>query len=206
MQEIIAKIIESLENGNILLVLVFAIFALLLNGPKILEFVESRKRIRIEKLKEAISNGSVKGATKVHLENELESEYFKLATGLYLEREFRESIISLHEKAKGEIKFVHFKRALPHLKYSSEVPNLVVKITLFEKMAYYFNIVGGSVMTLLGVTIVFIPTMSSETSFSVILYSVGMGVFLIAVSVFMLYQAFPMISARYVRELIEKNT
>ena len=76
MQEVLNKIIESLENGNILLVVALVVVALVINSQKILECYESRKRIRIEKLKEALASEHVKGLTRLHLEYELEAEYF----------------------------------------------------------------------------------------------------------------------------------
>ena len=126
MQEVLNKIIESLENGNIILVIALVAVALVINSQKILDYYELRKQLRIEKLKEALSSEHVKNNTRAHLENELEAEYFSLATGISLERDFREAIIEAHKASNGNVRFVQFKRALPHIEFNDKVLSVVV--------------------------------------------------------------------------------
>ena len=203
MQEVLNKIIESLENGNILLVVALVAVALVINSQKILEYYESRKRLRIEKLKEALASEHVKDSTRTHLEDDLEAEYFNLATGINLERDFREAIIKAHQSSDGDIRFVHFKRAMPHIKFNNKA--LSVVITPAEKASYLFNNLFGSLIGLFGLTLLILPGLFKGATIIQILTFLGMGLFFIVVAMFMLFQTFPVISARKVRGYLEKT-
>ena len=201
MQEVLDKLIDSLNNGNILLAAVVVIVALVFNYKKVADFLDERKKTRINRISEALRCEQVKGDTKSHLESELAKEYFKVTTGIGLETEFREALIQAHRNTKGELSFAHFKRALPHLRY--EKSEISVKINWFDWIGYSFNLTFGYLTALLGLVLLILPGQADGISVVQALSIVGLGVFLIVVALFMIYQTFPVVSARFIKKQLK---
>jgi len=196
LQEVLNKLIDSLNNGNILMAAVVVAVALVFNYKKIADFLDARKKTRISRLSDALKCEQVSGSTKSHLEAELAKEYFKITTGINLETEFREALIQAHKNTNGELPFVHFKKALPYLRF--EDSKISVKISLFELLGYFFNLVFGFLMAFLGLILLILPGQIKGVNIVQALSIVGLGIFLIAVALFMLYQTFPVVSARLI--------
>lgn len=204
MKDVLDKLIESLSNGNILLSVVIVAVAFVFNYKKIVEFLEERKKARITKLTEALKCDFVTGVTKEHLEEELATEQFKITTGIRLEKQFREAVIQAHKSANGELAFIHFKRALPHLLYEQNL--LKVKVSLFERVNYWFNLIFGFVLAFSGLAFMVLPSQVAEGSFVQIITTFGAGCFFFAISLFMLSQTFPVVSARKIENLVSNNS
>jgi len=203
-KDVLDKLIESLNNGNILLGVVIVAVALVFNYKKIVEFLEERKKARITKLTEALKCDFVTGLTKSHLEEELASEQFKITTGIRLEKQFREAVIQAHRSTNGELAFVHFKRAIPHLFYEQET--LKVKILFSEKVIYWFNLVFGFILAFLGLALMVLPSQIEGVSFIQFITIYGAGLFFIAIALFMLSETFPVVSARKIEKYLLKVT
>lgn len=200
MKDVLDKLIESLNNGNILLGVVIVSVALVFNYKKIVEFLEERKKARITKLTEALRCDFVTGVTKSHLEEELATEQFKITTGIRLEKQFREAVIQAHKSTNGEIAFVHFKRALPHLFFEKNI--LKVNISLFEKISYWFNLLFGFVLAFSGLALMVLPSQIEGINFVQFISIIGLGFFFIAIALFMLAQTFPVVSARKIEKCL----
>ena len=198
MKDVLDKLIESLNNGNILLGVVIVAVALIFNYKKIVEFLEERKKARITKLTEALKCDFVTGLTKSHLEEELASEHFKITTGIRLEKQFREAVIQAHRSTNGELAFVHFKRAMPYLLY--EQKKLKVKISFFEKVTYCFNLVFGFILAFLGLALMVLPSQVEGVNFIQFITIFGLGIFFIAIALFMISETFPVVSARKIEK------
>lgn len=204
MQEVLDNLIDSLNNGNILVAVVVVAVALVFNYKKIADFWDERKKTRISRLSDALKCAQVSGATRSHLESELAKEYFKITTGINLEKEFRETLIQTHRSTKGELSFVHFKRALPYLRF--EDSKISVRISLFEKLGYIFNLIFGYLMVFLGLILFILPGQIKGINLVQALSIFGLGIFLIAVALFMLYQTFPVLSARLISVRLKEKS
>jgi len=191
------RIVSSVEEGNILVAVVIVVVAIIFNYKKIADYLEERKRAKILKISEALSCEHVDGLTKEHLKEELATEHFKIATGLRLEKEFREAIISLHKKTKGNLGFFNFKRALTHLEYKDS--KLKVKLTWFDRVGFWFNLVFGCVLALLGLLTLIVPAQIDQVSIVQFFMFVGLGAFFFAIAVMMLVQTFPVRSAKFIQ-------
>lgn len=204
MKDILDILIESLNNGNILLGVVIVAVAFLFNYKKIVEFLEERKKERIAKLTEALNCDFVTGITKSHLEEELATEQFKITTGIRLEKQFREAVIQAHKSTNGELAFIHFKRALPHLFYDQQ--RLKVEISLFEKASYWFNLIFGFVLAFSGLALMVLPSQISGINLAQFITIFGLGCFFIATALFMIAQTFPVVSARKIEKHLLDTT
>lgn len=204
MQAVLDKLIDSLNNGNILVAAVVVAVALVFNYKKIADFLDERKKTRISRLSDALKCEQINGVTKLHLEAELAKEHFKITTGINLEAEFREALIQAHKNAKGELSFLHFKRALPHLRLENS--KISVKISWFERLGYFFNLIFGYLMAFFGLILLILPGQTKGINLVQALSIVGLGVFLIVVALFMLYQTFPVVSARLISGKLQKKS
>lgn len=194
MKEILDKLIDSLSNGNILLAAVIAVVALIFNYKKIMEFIDERKKARIVKLIEALECEHIQGLTKCHLEEELATEHFKMTTGIEAEKEFREAIIQAHRNTNGALNFIQFKRALPHLFYKDS--NLSVRITKFEWVGYWFNLIFGFILFFSGLLYLILPSQIKDIKLTQAFSIFGLGCFFIVIAAVMIYQTFPVASAK----------
>ena len=130
MPDILFALINAIEEGNIWVMLTLGVLLVLFKAKGIVTFWDERRRIKLSHLKEALACDCIKGLTRQHLERELESEYYRLATGFKAEPQLRDAITRAHEKCKGELRFDHFRRASScfHLKNGQ----LVVRLTRFD--------------------------------------------------------------------------
>lgn len=97
------------------------------------------KNMRLKKLKAAVASSHVKGQTRKYLENELEAEHFKLSTGIYLERAFRERVIEIYQLAHGELSLLCFRQALPYMQYDNENKEVLIKITASDRITCWLS-------------------------------------------------------------------
>lgn len=202
MKEALDRLIDSLSNGNLLLAGVIVAVALIFNYKKIVDFLEDRRKAKLVKLSDALKCEYIRDLTRSHLEEELATEHFKLATGIRLEKEFRDTLIAAHRSTKGELSFIHFKRALPHLHL--EDSELSVHISIFEKVGYMVNLVSGFTMAIFGLLLLMLPGQIKGIKLVQALSIFGMGAIFIAIALFMLYQTTSVVSAKKISKVLKK--
>lgn len=204
MNAILNPIVKYIESGDIYLVFIIAFIGILFNFSKISYFLEKRKRTKIERISEALKCNQIDGSTKEFLEEQISNEHFKLATGLGIEKKFRETIIDTHQKANGELSFIHFKRALPYLSYENAI--LEIKISWFEKSLHWFNWAASFLMTAFGMFLFLLLNFSKNTPLSLKIQLFMLGVVCVLIAIFMIFQTFPVRSANLVnKELLKQQ-
>ncbi len=203
MSGLLDKLIDNLSNGNLLFAAVIVVIALIFNFKKVVDFFEDRRKAKIAKLIDALKCEYIQGLTRAHLEEELATEHFKLATGIRLEKEFRDAVIAAHKSTKGELGFVHFKRALPHLYFENS--ELSVQISIFEKLSYCFNLIFGFAMAIIGLLLFMLPGQIQGMKLVQALSILGMGAFFILIALFMLYQTTSVVSAKKVLKVLKRS-
>lgn len=196
-------LVKNLENGNVLIPIIIVGIAVVFHYKKILEFFDGRKKLKIQKFTEALKCEQLTGLSKTHIENELVIEHFKQTTGLGVEKEFREALFKLHSKMNGELRFLHFKRALPHILFEDQ--KVVVKITQFDTSSFWFSLICGIGLAFTGLIILalFLAMAFTESKLQPLTW-LSFG-FLFLVSGFMLLgQTLPVYSARLINTEIKK--
>jgi hypothetical protein len=143
MKDITESIFKSLSEGNILLLVIIVIVALIFNFKKIIDFYEERKKVKILNITEALECKHITSKSKAFLEEELATELFYRSTGVGVHEAFRETIIDTYKKTQGKIKFAHYVRATRHFIFDKEPPSISVNITLFEKIGFWVNFIAG---------------------------------------------------------------
>lgn len=204
MNDLMNRIIELINKGDYLLVILVVIGAIIFNFRAIIDFFDERNKAKLSKLSDALQCEHLSVLTKAHLQEELATEHFRRTTGIRAEKLLRDALIEAHKNTNGELRFVHFKRALPYVQYQGK--KLRIKITKIEKLLFIYNFIIGLVLAISGLLLfASIGFIEAETALHVVKY-IGIAFFIIVVGVFMLFEALPVFSARYVRRELEKSS
>ena len=174
----------SIDQITFPFVFVFALI-LILNNKKIFDFLDELKKIRIKNIKESLNCESVLGEieTKSFLEEELVNEYFRIATGIRLEKALREQVIKIYNYANGDINFKDFKRAKYYLRLKNG--GFIVKLTIFDTVMYGVNTFLAFLITVIGAVFLAYP-LEKSIKFSDILLVKFLGLICVFV-VFMMF-------------------
>lgn len=196
------KGMEFLFEGKVLAFSIATAIGILLNAQKVLSFIDSYKKRRIELLKEATEFSGLSCKLRNQFNEEIESEYFRLVYRTKMDKSLREACLVLSENNKAEMPFIHFLRAGPHL--SLNKGNLLVSISKVDYFSYFYNIILGVLMLLIGFSlIVFLKELTNPTIYSV-LGLLGVCGFSIIFGFFFLSQTYSVNSARKIRRETEK--
>jgi hypothetical protein len=202
MPEIADRIISSVEEGNFFVALIIVAIAVLFNYKKIASYLMDRKKARLAAISEALSCDHLDEPTKDYLQEELVTEHFKVTIGIRMERRIREMVLNLYARSEGNLSFRHFKRAFPHLIIKNG--ELDVRISVFDKIGYYFNLVFGAILVLFGVLLLIMSMYVVAIDLAQFFILFISSIFFLLFSVFMIVQIAPVISARYVEEEVKK--
>lgn len=185
MQAFLSNIFDgSIDQITLPFILFFALM-LILNNKKLFDFFDEFKKIRIKNIKESLSCECVLGEieTKSFLEEELVNEYFRISTGIRLEKVLREQVIKIYNHANGDIDFKDFKRAKYYLRLKDGV--FIVKLTIYDAISYRLNTFLAFIITVMGAVFLAYP-LEKSINFSDILLVKSLGLMCVFV-VFMMF-------------------
>lgn len=200
MESLVATFISMLGKGEYLSLLIGITVSIFLNYRKILESFDQIQKRRLERIKEALSSDYTSGLTRERLKEDLETEYYRLATGVFAEKPLREEMINTHKSMEKEVGFYHFLRARDYI--SLENGMFSIKIKRIDNAAYYYNIFT-SLLLFLGaafilLTIVFSPGGEWGGALRNVLYLT----FVVLALIFTLTQIKPTFSARLIQRTL----
>jgi len=166
----------------------------------VFEAILRSKKSRIKILKSALKYKKISSKTKKYLEGELEDEYFRLSTGIRLNKSDRESFFSWLDDVKvnmtNEMKLLHFKRARKFIKFhGSEVS---VDIPMLSKFEYWFNTLTGWGLILVSIFLILIAKFSFISAKTALIATILPLIF-IFIGMFILALNFPVISAKRIK-------
>ncbi|WP_019677968.1 hypothetical protein [Arsukibacterium perlucidum] len=137
MIEIANSITNAIQSGNILWLALIVMISLAANYPRISEYLEGRRKQRVNNLLEALGCTHLDDKFKDFLKHELSREYFLYVTDIAAEKEYREELIRLNELSKGEVPFFHYRRASSHLRFKDGTVS--IKLDKSDIFGYYMN-------------------------------------------------------------------
>lgn len=203
----INKLFEHLEKGNIFIIFIFiAIYILiysLKNWKQIIDYYGEHKKSKINAITEALKSEYVKGFTRTYLEEALESEHFRMSTGVKLEKEFREALLQVYKKTKGELPFKHIKRALLYLEYKNG--QLHITINWAAKLSFLILFIMSIflfIYSMLGIIIV--SFYSDDFTFQQITKIIVYCCIYFLTSIIFFGQTFPYFSVIKIEKILKK--
>ena len=203
MLEIADKIVDAIQSGNILWLAVILMIGLILNYPRISEYLESRKRQRISRIMEALDCAHLDDQFKDFLKHELSREYFLYVAEIPAEKEYREELIRIHKLSKGELPFLHFRRASRHLRF--EGGRIRVNLDIPDMIGYYMNFAVSIFFGLVALVMFMMPAFVRPISLIQTLSMYGLSALLVVMVVFFLSQTFSVYSAKRIRTHIDNQ-
>lgn len=167
-------------------------------------FFERGRTRRLEKLESYISNVEMADESALKVIKDLrDAYYFKVATGIYAERMFRDSLINLHNITSPQINWTLIKRAIPYIKASQDMSISIRDMESWEKIGHYYNLFVGF-MFLVFSGVVFITFMLSEPkTITNILIGAGGSLACAIFSIFVFAQNWPYGAAKDIRYELE---
>lgn len=180
-----------------------------LNKNLISIFLEQNKKEihKIERLDSYVENPEAADEVTLQAIKDLrDAHYFKVATGIYAEKNLREALIKLHNKHSPSINWTHIKRALPYIETNKSAETSIRKTTISEKFGYYYNLSTGILFLFLFLSVAALVAFISTGKLSVIsvLTGAGSALFSFAFALFVFSQNFPEKSAKLIRNTIKK--
>ena len=201
LETIFKSILRSLENGNILLAIFIVTFALVVNLKAVVEFFDRQRTKRALFLAESLQNPGLTVSTRAYVEDALNTEIFRRASGIYAEKEFREKLLFVSIESKGEVSISQLSLIKRFLSY--EEGNVSVRIGKGAVTEFWFNRVMGSVVLFFAaVTFMLMSSIKSPTIYQ-FLGLMGMVILFGAMGIVMYVQTIPLTIAKKVARTIE---
>ncbi|WP_152596704.1 hypothetical protein [Chelonobacter oris] len=196
---------EVSGNNPLIIVPIVILLFILINMKSILLFLQDLKRSRIGKIKEAIDSDCLTENTRRFIKEELENEYFNLIAGIYIERKFREALLSFYKEYSGEITFRTIQRAFRYINFSNS--KLHVKITKCDKIEYYLHWLLFIFFFLFAMGILVASVVIEGKNIMIKFFIFGsLGLIFIFLSVWSLAQANKIKTAEKIAQLLENTT
>ncbi len=200
MDKTLSLLADAIANQSFFAFTVIITGGLIFNLKNILEFIDSRKKIKIQLIEDSLKTSHINGNTRAHLESAIENEYFKVITGIDTEKNLREAMIQAHQDL-GEVNFKVFKSAIQHL--NSKAGVLEVNINGFSKLGLIYNAVIGILCILLGLSVYWFPLSGADIAVSQKLSLAAVSLFLLGLGILMLLQTFPVLSAFTIKKKLK---
>ena len=202
LSDILKWLTDSLNNGNLLVAFLVVVIAFIFHYKKIVDFFEERRRAKISRLLEARNCEYLSELAKERIQEELATEYFKLATGVRLEKNAREILLRTAARCSENVDFVHFKRAIPHMRFSGK--RLKVEISKYAVVGHWFNLIFGLFLVIVGLGFVgFIPYLVSGSKQFLVFFVEA--AFFIFFGMFMISESFSVFSARLIQKALKND-
>lgn len=205
MKELLSKInFQELDSNAALHLVLFCLLLISLPLIKsvIADLLKLELRPKLEKLENALKSELISDCTRIVLEIELVREHFRLCTGISREKEFREAMLNVYLSTKGEVDFIHFKRALMYLDYKDS--KLQLEVTEEHKKNYKNNRIIAFfyfcfALFFTAITLVFWGSLNK------MLYCFGLAMFCFCFSIYVTFKTvMPLESADKIKEYLQK--
>ena len=204
MSEISDKLITFISEGNYLIGIMLLGIGIIINIPKIKEFIDSIKKQRINNITEAMQTKQLSEVTTKFLSEKLETEYFYLITGIYAEKPLRDKIIVTHQNANGKLRFKMIEKGFEHLEIENN--ELTVKFSPLDKIYYLYNFINGILFFMAGLFLLSYSLIFFDAASTIKIISLtSIGLVLLPIGVSMLFMVLPFFSAKKIKKFLSKN-
>lgn len=202
LEKLLEHLLNSLDKGNWLVVIVIIAIAVIVNIKAILEFFERRGKRRDEFVKESLKLEEVKDSTRFFLEEELNYLVFKRITGISANKILREKIKILIDKSNGELQTFQLAHASNHLKMKDG--KLTINITIADNIEYIFNWSFAIFILLFSLFCLLLPIIVKGIAIQQIVIFIGLSVLMFFFGLFLVSQTLPIFVAKKIHPIIEK--
>lgn len=202
MNEFINLVVNHLLNGNYFVIFAATMLVILWKIDNIVSFIEQRKKSKIFVLKEALECKFLSPLSLEYLKDELASEYYMLATGIRVNKNFREALLCTYNELKNDLNFLAFKRGLPFFIIKNK--KIEVQFSTKHYVAYFSKYCLSLVLMLM--CLVFLsPIFANKIPFSDILAPMIAAIYCMSFSIILFYDNLSFRAAKNIQNLLNKR-
>jgi len=202
MSPLIEQLIEALKASNWSLFILIIAIALIINLRPLSDFLEDRATRHQRFIQEALEYESLNKISKSFLEEELSYYIFKRITGISADAVLRAKLQNVISRSQGELQIRQLSKVKDFIRMKDG--KLQVKVTNFEIGYAYINLILGVLVALMSLTLFLAPLLGFEANISQIFISIAVSVFLFALSMFMVTQASPALTAKRLAPIVQR--
>lgn len=197
-------IYSALKDGEYLIFVGILVIAIVINLPKIFDFLSVNRKRRMDDLMDLLSNKVVEEKIKLHIRDEIQVESIRLSHGVRLGEPMLSAIFTIKERVSTEVSFRHVLRVA---KLSPDVEGLDsvsyrVKLSWHDKIQTGLNLILGCLLMLFGVAglLVFLLLLSSGFSAELL----GVALLALPVGAYILSEGASLVSVRHINAALNK--
>lgn len=184
--------------GWILLLIVLVWLVRNLDYPNLVSLIGAKEKKRLEKIetyaaKSQLADGKTLGVVK----DLRDAYYFKIATGIYAEKDLRYKLIELYEKTSISVSWTTIKRALPYLNISD---GTIRDFSLLEQAERIFNLFAGFLVLTFTIAVSLVFLFTAEKNAAQFLIWIGTFMVFFPFSLYAFSQNFPYQAAEIIRK------
>ncbi|MFA0570488.1 hypothetical protein [Vibrio gallaecicus] len=142
-----------IKDGNYEAFFIMLIILIVLQLPNILGVIGAYKKRRINELNQILLNEHLANKLKRHLQDEVQTESFKIAHGVTVSSPMLEATLTLKERVSKELAFRHVLNCVRLQPAIDGIESLGyrVQLRLFDYVYGAYNLFGGIVLLTTGV-------------------------------------------------------
>ncbi|GGI72049.1 hypothetical protein GCM10007978_07470 [Shewanella hanedai] len=173
---------STLDKYGVVGVLAFLGLTVIVNLKNIIPFLDGYKKRRMNLLKEVLTDKDADKLIKQNIQDEIDSEYFRLAHGIKVDKEKAICILNTHKELGSKIPFRTYLNANYYI--FIEDNKMKIKISKPDKLNHYYNIFTASILFISSPTIVAISTTTNTPIAILLVYLLSMVMMFISILIF----------------------
>ena len=130
-------VFNTFDKYGVVGVFFFLGLTVIVNLKNIIPFLDGYKKRRMNLLKEVSTDKEVDELIKSHIQDEIDTEYFKIAHGIKIEKSKALCIIKTHKELDNRVPFKSFINA--HSMIGIEKGKIKITIRKVDKLSHYYN-------------------------------------------------------------------
>ena len=201
---LVGTVIQAVDNNYFIVIPIIMTIYILINIKQVLSFFHDLKRSKIKKITEALGSNYLTQNTREFIQKELENEYFKLVTGIYIEKPFREELLKIHTESNGNISFWKIKQAFKYIFFfDSKVEIKITRCDELEKWFHFLFFLGLLISTIFFCSIPLIT--EDKFTFIQVVLIILFGILSFTCSLWALMQASRLTIAKNIQKILNKQ-
>ena len=197
-------LVDALKSEDYLLFIGILLMSIVINFSKFMDFIDARRKKRVELLTEAITDQHVSNGLTEHFKEELDIEYFRLVHRVKVSKAMLNALLVIRERVGSEVSFRHVLH-INKIALNTENLNSLsfrVQLTWFDRIFGCYNLFFGMGFILVGLVAFGIAVSQFPQELNVDILLMGLAAFPVGVYIF--NEGIVLISARYVNDALKK--
>jgi hypothetical protein len=204
---LIDALIDLLQTpaGWLLLSALFLWLLINKDFSRLVDLMGRKERQRFEHLDLYVTKPELADEESVKVLRDLrDAHYFKIATGIYAEKNLRSALIKLHDQTSHEVNWALIRRAFPYIQANGQKQVKVRDLTAFEGFGCWYNQLVGYISLLTAAGIFSLFVFSTTKSFASLIWVISGAFAALFFAMFVFAQNWPEQAAKRIQKELAK--